>query len=72
MKTLTCRQMDGMCDEPISAETSQQMIDVCMEHVKMAHPDMAKNIEATPKDDPKMVAWYEKFMKTWAETPEDK
>lgn len=71
MKTMTCKEMGGMCDYSMSAQTSNEMMTAGMEHLKEAHPDMAKDIEAMPSDHPMMVAWNEKFMKDWAATPEN-
>jgi predicted small metal-binding protein len=65
MKTITCREMGGMCDTPISAETKEEMIQKGMEHVEEAHPEMAANIKAMAKDDPKMIEWSQNFDKTW-------
>jgi len=71
MKTMTCAQMGGTCDAKISAETKDEMIAKGMEHVKEAHPEMAADIAAMPKDDPKMVEWSQKFDADWESTPED-
>lgn len=70
MKKITCRGMGGMCDEPLMADSYEGIIKVGMEHLKVAHPEMAKNIESMPKDAPAMIEWEEEFKKTWAETPE--
>jgi hypothetical protein len=51
--------------------TPEEMMGNGMVHLKSAHPEMAADIEATPKDDPKMTAWSEKFMKDWANTPDN-
>lgn len=72
MKTMTCRDMGGMCDEPVTAATKEEMMAKGMEHVGSAHPEMAATINAMPKDDPKMVEWQQKFDQKWdatAETP---
>lgn len=71
MKTMTCRQMGGMCDHKMTAATSDEMMKIGMEHLEAAHPQMAADIKAMPKDDPKMVEWYNKFMADWAALPED-
>lgn len=71
MKTMTCAQMGGPCEEKIMGSTSDEMMMSGMKHMEMVHADMAANIKAMPKDDPKMVAWGEKFAKDWEETPED-
>ena len=70
MKTMTCMQMGGPCEEKIMGATPDEMMMNGMKHMEMAHPDMAADIKAMPKDDPKMVAWSEKFMKDWATTPD--
>lgn len=41
MKTLICRDMGGMCDAPITANTSDEMIGKGMVHLEEAHPEMA-------------------------------
>lgn len=70
MKTMTCREMGGMCDEAMSAGTAEEMMESGMKHLAEKHPEMAASIKSMPKDDPAMVAWYEKFMKDWSATPE--
>lgn len=67
---MTCREMGGMCDEAMTASTSEEMIQKGMAHLEAAHPEMAANIKAMPKDDPKMVEWSEKFQKDWENAPE--
>ncbi len=72
MKTMTCAQMGGPCDTKITGSTIDEMMMNGMKHMELAHPDMAAKIKATPKDDPMMISWNEKFMKDWASTPDDK
>ena len=67
---MTCAEMAGPCDTSMSASTSEEMMSKGMAHLEAAHPEMAADVKATPKDDPKMVAWYEKFMQTWESKPE--
>ncbi len=62
--------MGGMCDEAISGNTPEELIGAGMVHLKVAHPQMATDIEKAPKDDPAIVKWSEDLMKTWAETPD--
>jgi len=70
MKTLTCAQLGGPCDAAITANTSDEMMTKAMAHLESAHPEMAAKVKATPKDDPMMIAWNEKFAKDWAAAPE--
>lgn len=60
-----------MCDTKISGATPDEMKANGMVHIEEAHPDMAASIKSMAADDPKMVEWQEKFMKTWADTPEE-
>ncbi len=71
MKTMTCKQMGGMCDEAMTAGTQEEMMNAGMAHLEVAHPEMAAGIKAMPKDDPKMVEWGTKFATDWASTPEN-
>lgn len=70
MKSMTCAQMGGMCDEMMSAATPEEMMGKGMAHLEVAHPEMAASIKAMPKDDPQMTQWNEKFMRDWAAAPE--
>jgi predicted small metal-binding protein len=70
MKTLTCAQLGGECSADISGNTPDELMSNGMKHLEQAHPEMAAQVKTTPKDDPMMVSWYEKFMKDWAAAPE--
>ncbi|NNM83594.1 DUF1059 domain-containing protein [Candidatus Parcubacteria bacterium] len=70
MKTMTCAQLGGPCDTAITAGSSDELLTKAMAHLESAHPQMAADIKATPKDSPKMVAWGKKFEEDWAKTPE--
>ena len=62
--------MGGPCDAELSADSYEEIMKVGWSHMKAAHSEMAATIEATPKDDPKMVEWEKDFNKTWADTPD--
>ena len=68
---MTCRQMGGPCDTPIMGSTPDEMMANGMVHMESDHPEMAANIKAMAKDDPKMVEWNTKFMADWAATPDN-
>ena len=70
MKTLTCRQMGGSCDAKITGNTPDEMIANGMKHLESAHPKMAADVKAAPKDDPMMVEWAKKFQADWANAPD--
>jgi hypothetical protein len=71
MKTMTCSQMGGMCDQAITAATPEEMISLGMEHLKVSHPEMIASIESMPADHPLMVEWKKKFDEEWEKTPEN-
>ena len=71
MKTMTCAKLGGMCEAPISAATEEEMMMNGMKHLEEAHPEMAASVKAMPAEDPKMVAWVQKFKEDYASTPED-
>ena len=68
---MTCAQMAGPCEEKMTAGTQEEMMGAGMQHIEAAHPEMAADIKAMAHDDPKMVAWSDKFTKDWAATPEN-
>ena len=63
MKTMTCAQMGGPCDAKITGSTQDEMIANAMKHLEAVHPKMAADVKATPKTDPMMVEWMNKFKK---------
>lgn len=71
MKTMTCAQMGGMCDQALSAETKDEMLSVGMAHLEEVHPEMAETVKSMPKDDPMMVEWMDRFTADWENTPDN-
>lgn len=59
--------MGGICDAEFTAETQDEMLKAGWEHLQKAHPEMAKDIEAMPEDDPKVLEWRKSFDKAWSE-----
>lgn len=70
MKTLTCREMGGMCDTAITADSKGEMLVKGMEHIEEAHPEMAVDIKKMSPTDPLMLEWQEKFDATYDAAPE--
>ena len=62
MKTMTCAQMGGMCEEKINGNTPEEMVANGMTHLELAHPEMAAQIKSMPTDHPELVKWHDKFM----------
>lgn len=70
MKTLTCAQMGGPCDTPISGNSKDELMTNGMRHLEEAHPEMAATVKAMPSDDPVMVEWVKKFDEEYEAAPE--
>jgi len=70
MKIMTCAQMGGPCDAEITGNTPDEMMANGMAHLESAHPQMATDVKAAPKDDPKMVEWSKKFMTDFSNAKE--
>lgn len=52
MKTLTCKELGGECDEKISATSWDEMVEKMTKHVMDTHPDTAKKMEEMHAEDP--------------------
>ena len=63
MKTMTCKQMGGGCDHSITEASEEEMMKMSMEHLKIAHPDLAAKVEAMAPDAPEMIEWKKKLLK---------
>lgn len=70
MKTMTCAQMGGMCEEEVSGETKEELLANGMEHLESSHPEMAATVKTMPEDDPMMIEWRQKFDEMWDAAPE--
>lgn len=53
MKTMTCRELGGPCDQQLSASTWDEMVNSMTQHVMATHPDTAKAMEKMHNEDPK-------------------
>ena len=53
MKILTCRELGGTCDQKLSANSWDEMVQKMSKHVMENHPDVAKEMEKMHKEDPK-------------------
>ena len=63
MKTMTCRQLGGTCDQTLTAETWDGMVQAMTKHVMEMHPDVAKDMERMHNQDPKK--WGREMKPKW-------
>lgn len=58
MKSLTCRELGGPCDQQLSAYTWDDMVMAMTRHAMETQPDTAKAMERMHEQDPKK--WVER------------
>jgi hypothetical protein len=52
VRTTTCRDLGGSCDQKLTAETWVEMVRTMTKHVLDKHPDVAKRMEKMHNEDP--------------------
>lgn len=68
MKTMTCKELGGKCEQKLSADSWGEMVSVMTKHVMDKHPDVAQNMEEMHKQDPRK--WGEETRPKWDAAPE--
>lgn len=68
MKTMTCAELGGACDQKLSAETWDEMIKKMTAHVMDQHPDVAEKMKAMHEADPEQ--WGKEMKPKWEAAPE--
>jgi predicted small metal-binding protein len=68
MKSMTCRELGGPCDQRLSADTWGEMVKNMTRHVLANHPDTAKEMERMHNEDPEK--WRREMKPKWDATPE--
>jgi predicted small metal-binding protein len=68
MKTLTCRELGGTCDQGLSANSWDEMVKTMTKHVMENHPEVAKQMEKTHNQDPKK--WGREMRPKWERAPQ--
>ena len=68
MKTMTCRELGGKCDQKLSAPSWDEMVQTMTKHVMDKHPDVAKDMEKMHEEDSKK--WGREMKPKWDATPE--
>ena len=68
MKTMTCRELGGPCDQRLEADTWDEMVKKMTAHVMKEHPFTAKEMEKMHNDDPKR--WGREMKPKWEAKPQ--
>ncbi len=68
MKTLTCRQLGGECDQKLTAVSWGGMVKIMTKHVMENHPDTAREMERMHNETPEK--WGEEMKPKWDAAPE--
>jgi hypothetical protein len=67
MKTMTCREPGGKCDQRLSADSWEEMVKAMTKHVVAQPPDVAKDMERMHNEDPKR--WSREMRPKWDAAP---
>jgi hypothetical protein len=77
MKTMTCRQMGGPCDQPMQGESADDVIKLQDQHLKdmvaagdQAHVPANDDMRGRWKHPIKGMGWYRQTKKDFAALPE--
>lgn len=75
MKTMTCKDMGGACDMPITGNTAQEMADNGVKHLEQSNDEgdkeARKMMEEMKNNPEEQRMWMEDFQRKFAELPED-
>jgi predicted small metal-binding protein len=68
MKTMSCRELGGKCDQVLSADSWEAMVKAMTKHVLEKHTDVAKEMEKMHNEDPKR--WGKEMKPKWDAAPD--
>jgi predicted small metal-binding protein len=68
MKTMTCRELGGACDQKLTAETWKEMVKKMTDHVIEMHPEVAAAMKKLHEEDPEK--WGREIKPKWDHAPE--
>jgi predicted small metal-binding protein len=68
MKSMTCKELGGPCDQKLAAATWDEMVKNMTKHVMDKHPHTAKAMERMHNEDPKK--WGREMKPKWDAKPE--
>lgn len=78
MKTMTCKQMGGPCDEAFTADSADKMVDAGSTHVTtkaaegdVEHMKVADMMAESQADPAKAKVWFDSFMETYNSLPDN-
>jgi predicted small metal-binding protein len=67
MKTMTCKQLGGPCDQRLSARSWDEMVHTMVKHVTSNHPETADAMKKMHEQDPKK--WGREMKPKWDAAP---
>jgi len=67
MKTMTCKELGGPCDQPLSARSWDDMVRLMATHIAENHPVTAKRMERMHNEDP--TKWGREMKPKWDAAP---
>lgn len=68
MKSMTCQELGGPCNQKLTAPTWDEMFKAMTRHVLEKHPDTAKAMERMHAEDPKK--WGREMKPKWDAKPD--
>ncbi|MGE3955912.1 MAG: hypothetical protein AB7H96_04270 [Vicinamibacterales bacterium] len=64
---MSCRELGGPCDQRLTAESWDDIVQVMTRHVMDTHPETARAMERMHKEDPKR--WGREMKPKWDAKP---
>ncbi|GAA6135620.1 hypothetical protein NBRC116188_24100 [Oceaniserpentilla sp. 4NH20-0058] len=78
MKTMTCKQLGGACEEAFTAQTFAEIAELSKQHgmamfqkQDAAHLEAMENMKSLMQDPAAMQAWFEGKKQAFEALPED-
>ena len=68
MKTMTCKELGGKCDQTLSANSWDEMVKKMTSHVMEKHPDVAEDMKKMHEQDSQK--WGKEMKPKWDAAPE--
>ena len=69
MKTMTCKELGGTCDQKLTADSWDDMVKKMTSHVMEKHPDVAEDMKKMHDQDPQK--WGKEMKPKWDAAIED-